>query len=96
MDLKDFARLSKAQKKKVWRALTELQRIELYNAVRAEQSKVSVMDYGRNIFAECKVARTPKKFRNRWSSEQAGRIGWHVCTRKVGTATIVCKSRELY
>lgn len=51
-----------------------------------------------NIFAECKQARTQKRVRNTWSSEQAGRIGMVTVTRRFASSSIsvVCKTQNVY
>jgi hypothetical protein len=50
------------------------------------------------IFAECKGARTQKRVRNTWSSEQAGRIGTVTVTRRFSGSHIsdACKAQNVY
>lgn len=56
---------------------------------------MSMLESGRKIFAICKGQRSPKKTKNRVSSEQAGTIGCSIVVKRFANSrlTCVCKSR---
>lgn len=58
---------------------------------------MSMLESGRKIFAICKGQRSPKKTKNRVSSEQAGTIGCSIVVKRFANSrlTCVCKSRIL-
>lgn len=57
---------------------------------------MSMLESGRKIFAICKGHRSPKKTKNRVSSEQAGTIGRSIVVKRFANSrlTCVCKSRR--
>lgn len=91
-------REQKRRLQKLWHKSAEEQLQEYYLQQEKSVYIINTTTIERNAFDICKGARTQKRVRNTWSTEQAGTCGSYTHTMRFDNSYItkVCKSRNMF